>query len=180
MTLTLSNCQKKYAVESASIDSLILKNSKAMDYLKIDLITINERKNEMKGQIAVLQKIKPDSSVLEFVMNLDKYKGIFTVYKRFIENYDDIFSRVRLNEKQLSSLKNSLVDEKISGFDFKLVMQKEKELVESNLNNAETFAGRIAQLEPEYQRLSVYFDQHIAGLLKLFPELKDELHSMSK
>ena len=74
MTLTLSNCQKKYAVESASIDSLILKNSKAMDYLKIDLITINERKNEMKGQIAVLQKIKPDSSVLEFVMNLDNTK----------------------------------------------------------------------------------------------------------
>lgn len=146
-----------------------------MDYLKIDLITINERKNEMKRQIAVLQKIKPDSSVLEFIMNLDKYKGIYTVYRRFIENYDVIFSRVRLNEKQLSSLKNSLMDEKISGYNFKMVLAKEKEAVEANLNNAESFGGRIAQLEPEYQKLSVYFDHHLEGLIKQFPELKADL-----
>lgn len=172
MTLIIPGCKNKYAVEVAAIDSLALKNKKALDYIKIDLITINERCTEMKGQLAVLEKIKPDSSGLEFAINFEKYKGIYKVYNRFIENYDVIFNRVRFNEKQLSTLKNSVMDEKITGSDFKLALQKEKRNVDENLANAEIFGGRISQLEPDYQRLSSYFDAQVEGLLKQFPELK--------
>ncbi len=177
MTFIMHSCQKKYAVEAAAIDSLLMKNKKTMDYIKIDLITINERQNEMKGQIAVLQKIKPDSSGVEFALNFDKYKGIYKVYNLFIKNYDVIFNRVRVNEKQLSNLKNSLMDEKLSGSDFKLAMNNERYNVNDNLNNAETFGGRITQLEPDYHRLSNYFDSQVEGLLKQFPELKKEMKS---
>jgi hypothetical protein len=180
MIFIMQSCKNKYAVEVAAIDSLIAKNKKTMDYIQIDLITINERRTEMKGQIAVLNQIKPDTSGLEFTMNLDKYKGIFKVYTRFIENYDVIFNKVRLNEKQLSTLKNSVIDEKISGSDFKLAMNKEKAAIEDNLINAQTFGGRISQLEPDYQRLSSYFDTQIEGLIKQFPELKKVLDENSK
>lgn len=179
MIFIMQSCLKKHAVEASAIDSLIAKNKKTMDYIQIDLITINERRNEMKAQIAVLQKIKPDTSGLEFSINFEKYKGIYKVYNLFIENYDVIFNRVRDNEKQLSSLKNSLMDDKISGFDFKLAMNKEKGNVDTNLKNAETFGGRITQLEPDYQRLSSYFDEQVEGLIKQFPELKAVLEASS-
>ncbi len=179
MIFIMQSCQKKHAVEAAIIDSLITKNKKTMNYIQIDLITINERRNEMKGQIAVLQKVKPDSSGLEFAINFEKYKGIYKVYNLFIENYDVIFNRVRLNEKQLSNLKNSLIDNQISGSNFKLAMSKERENVEVNLKNAETFGGRISQLEPDYQRLSSYFDEQVKELIKQFPELKDVLETSS-
>jgi len=172
MIFIISGCKNKYAVEIASVDSLIVKNKKTIDYLNIDLVTINERKTEMNGQISVLEKVKPDTVGLEFTMNLEKYKGIYKVYKLFIENYDVIFNRVRLNEKQLSTLKNSIVDEKISGTDFKLAIFKEREAIESNLTNAQLFGGRINQMEPDYQRLSKYFDIQISALIKQFPELK--------
>ena len=180
MIFIMQSCKNKYAVEVAAIDSLIAKNKKTMDYIQIDLITINERRTEMKGQIAILNQIKPDTSGLEFTMNLDKYKGILKVYTRFIENYDVIFNKVRLNDKQLSMLKNSVIDEKISGSDFKLAMNKEKAAIEDNLINAQTFGGRISQLEPDYQRLSSYFDTQIEGLIKQFPELKKVLDGNSK
>ncbi len=179
MIFIMQSCQKKHAVEAAIIDSLITKNKKTMNYIQIDLITINERRNEMKSQIAVLQKVKPDSSGLEFAINFEKYKGIYKVYNLFIENYDVIFNRVRLNEKQLSNLKNSLIDNQISGSNFKLAMSKERENVEVNLKNAETFGGRISQLEPDYQRLSSYFDEQVKELIKQFPELKDVLETSS-
>lgn len=172
MTLIMNGCKNKYAVEAAAIDSLIAKNKMALDNIKIDLITINERRNEMKGQIAILQKVQPDSSGLEFAMNFDKYKSIYKLYNKFIENYDVIFNRVRFNEKQLATLKNSLIDEKITGTEFRIALNKERINVEDNLINAQTFGGRITQLEPDYQRLSNYFDPQIEGLVKQFPELK--------
>ena len=164
-------CGNKYGVEMRSIDSLIVKNKTALDYLNIDLVTIDERRKELKGQIAVLNKVKPDTSGLEFAMNFDKYKGIYKIYNRFIENYDVIFNRVRFNEKQLNNLKNSVKDEKIRGAEFKLILEKENENVTQNLANAETFGHTISQLEPEYQRLSLYFDQQVQALVKQFPEL---------
>lgn len=180
MILITQGCKNKYAVEAAAIDSLVAKNKLALDYIKIDLITINERRNEMKGQIAILQKVQPDSSGLEFAMNFDKYKSIYKLYNKFIENYDVIFNRVRFNEKQLAALKNSLMDEKINGSDFKLALNKERESVNDNLANAKTFGGRITQLEPDYQRLSNYFDAQVTGLIKQFPELKTVLEENSK
>lgn len=180
ITFAIQGCKKKYAVERGSIDSLSVKNEKALNYLKIDLVTINERKNEMKAQIAVLEKIKPDSSGMEFLMNFDKYKGIYKMYSRFIENYDLIFSRVRFNKKQLNNLKNSLMDEKLTGNEYKLALAKETENVNQNLANAETFGQRIFQLEPDYQRLSSYFDAQVETLIKQFPELKIILKENSK
>ena len=167
----INSCNTKYKVELAAVDSLITKNKKTMDYLKIDLITINERKIEISSQIAVLNKIEPDTSVMEYITNLDKYKGILKVYTKFIDNYDVIFNRMRHNEKQLSNLKNSVLDEKITGFDFKLILAKERENVEQNLINAQTFGSKIFNLEPDYQRLSMYFDPKVEGLLKKYPEL---------
>lgn len=165
-------CKNKYAVESAAIDSLISKNQKAKDYLKIDLITINERKLEMKRQIAILVKLKPDSSSAEFAMNLEKYKGIHKIYARFIANYDVIFNRIRFNEKQLSGLKNSLMDEKINGHDFKVALAKEKEKVAISLADAEAVGNKVYQLEPDYQRLSRYFDPIVKDAVKKYPELE--------
>jgi len=165
-------CKNKYAVESAAIDSLISKNQKAKDYLKIDLITINERKLEMDSQIAILVKFKPDSSTTEFEMNLEKYKGINKIYSRFIANYDAIFNQIRFNERQLSGLKNSLMDEKINGYDFKLALAKEREKVAISLADAEAVGHKVYQLEPDYQRLSSYFDSLVKDAIKKYPELK--------
>ena len=52
-------------------------------------------------------------------------------------------------------------------------------LVLVNLKNAETFGGRISQLEPDYQRLSSYFEEQVKELIKQFPELKDVLETSS-
>lgn len=172
LTYFTTGCNKKYAVESAAIDSLISKNQKAMDYLKIDLITINQRKMEMDSQIAVLVKLKPDTSSIEFAMNLEKYKGIFKIYTRFIANYDVVFNKIRFNERQLSGLKNSLMDNKISGYDFKLALAKETEKVNISLADAEAVGHKIYQLEPDYQRLSAYFDPLVVEAIKKYPELK--------
>jgi hypothetical protein len=170
----VTSCNKKYRVESAAIDSLLNKNQRAMSYLKIDLITINERKIEMDSQISILVKFKPDSSAVEFEMNLEKYKGINKIYSRFIANYDVIFNKIRMNERQLSGLKNSLMDEKISGYDFKLALNKETERVNITLADAETFGHKIYQLEPDYQRLSGYFDPLVGEALKKYPELRSQ------
>jgi len=175
--MAINGCQKKHKVELASIDSLLAKNKRTMEYLKIDLITINERKIELTAQIAVLDKFKPDTAGMDFSMNLIKYKAILKIYTRFIENYDRIFNIVRENEKQLSTLKNSVIDEKITGSDFKLALAKEKLNVEQNLINAQTFGNKINNLEPDYQRLSAYFDPQVEALLKQYPELKAEYES---
>jgi hypothetical protein len=171
LLIHFSNCTSKYGVEIAAIDSLAIKNKKTMDNLNIDLVTINTRKIEMKKDLDILQNVTPDSSALEFKMNVDKYKGIHKVYTKFIENYDVIFNRVKLNEVQLASLKNSVLDEKISGQDFKMALDKEKQNVNDNLINSQTIGHRIFQLEPEYQRLSTYFEKQLIELKKNFPEL---------
>ena len=173
-------CTNKYQVEVTAIDSLIARNKKTLDFINIDLITINERRIEMNGQIAVLGKIEPDSSMAEFQMNLERYKGILRIYKKFIQNYDIIYNRVHFNEKQLSNLRNSVVDEKISGSDFKLAIKKETDNVNDNLINAQTFGQKIFQLEPDYQRLSAYFDGQVKGAIAKFPELKQVLADNSK
>lgn len=165
------SCQPKYAVELNEIDSLIVKNKKAMDYLSVDLMTINERRLEIERHLSVLVRIQTDSSSEDFALNYEKYKGILKVYNKFIQNYDVIFGKIKHNEKQLSSLKNSVLDEKIKGYEFKIALQKETENVNDNLINAETIGHRIFQLEPDYQRLSSYFEPQVENLLKQFPEL---------
>ena len=159
ITLSFTACKQKYAVELAAIDSLVVKNKTTMDDLNIDLITINNRKEIIKKQLDSLEGFTPDSSELEYTMNLDKYKGIHKVYTKFIDNYDVIFNRIRLNDSQLSSLKNSILDEKISGSDFKLALEKERLHVHDNQINAQTVGRRVMQLEPDYQRLSAYFEK---------------------
>lgn len=169
-----AGCRQKYAVESAAIDSLVVRNSKAMEFLSIDLLTINERKKEMEQQIGVLQKIQPDTTGSDFQMNLEKYKGIYKVYTRFIANYDVIFNQIRQNEKQLSGLKNSLLNEKISAYDYKLALAKESEKVNTTYRDAEAFGHKVYQLEPDYQRISSYFEPLYQSMLKQYPELRPE------
>jgi len=172
MLTCLNACKKKYEVESAAIDTLISKNKKALDFLQVDLVTINERKMEISEQLKMLDQNKLDTLDAEYFLSYEKYKGILKIYTRFIENYDVIFGRVKYNEKQLSSLKNSLLDEKISAADYKIAMAKERDNVNDNLTNAEVFGRRIFQLEPDYQRLSHYFDIKVNAMLKDHPELK--------
>lgn len=167
-----SGCKNKYQVEITIIDSLISKNSKASDYINIDLITINQRRKEMKAQIAVLSNFKPDSSAFEFQINFNKYKAIYKSYKKFIENFDLVHSKVKLNEKQLSALKNSLIDEKIKGVEFNDALARETLNVNDNLANAEVLGNTIFKLEPDYQRLSQYFDPMVERLVKQLPEFK--------
>ncbi|NUM31979.1 MAG: hypothetical protein HUU47_06610 [Bacteroidetes bacterium] len=167
-----SGCKNKYQVEISMIDSLISKNKKASDYINIDLITINQRRIEIKAQLAVLENFKPDSSVVEFESNLIKYKAIYKAYRKFIENFDLVHSKVKLNEKQLAALKNSLVDEKITAEEFKNILEVETYNVNDNLSNAEVLGNTIFKLEPDYQRLSKYFDQVVEKLIKNSPELK--------
>jgi hypothetical protein len=168
----LNSCKKKYEVEAAAIDTLISKNKKALDYLQVDLVTINERKKEIAEQLKILDQHKPDTVDAEFFLNYEKYKGILKIYTRFIENYDVIYGRVKYNEKQLAALKNSLIDEKITAAEYKIALGKERDNVNDNLTNAEVFGRRIFQLEPDYQRLSHYFDLKVNSLIKSHPELK--------
>lgn len=165
-------CKNKYKVETDMIDSLIRKNLLAEDFINIDLITINQRRIEMKAQIAVLSSYVPDSSALEFESNFIKYKAIFKSYKKFIENYDLVRSKVKLNERQLSSLKNSVIDKKITGAEFKIAIDRETRSVNENLMNAEILGNTIFKLEPDYQRLSKYFDSFVSKLINISAENK--------
>jgi len=177
--ITFTECRKKYPVESAAIDSLASKNRKAREYLRIDLITIEARKKEMNGQIAVLKSLDNlEAEGDEFLLNFNKYKGIAKIYTRFIENYDVIYNRVSFNEKQLSDLKNSLVDNKINGSDFKQALGKINDGVIDNLANAETFGNKIFQLEPDYQKLSAFYTPMVDALAKKYPKL-DSLYSQN-
>lgn len=171
ITLNYS-CKNKYKVETDMIDSLISKNKLAENYINIDLITINQRRIEMKAQIAVLSNFKYDTSVLEFESNFIKYNAIHKSYKKFLENYDLIRAKIKLNEKQLSDLKNSLIDEKIKGYEFKIAIDKETYNVNDNLMNAEVLGNNIFKFEPDYQRLSKYFDPLVAKLIKESEEFK--------
>ena len=175
--VNLTSCKNKYKVETDMIDYLLRKNLLAEDFINIDLITINQRRIEMKAQIAVLTSYEPDSSALEFESNFIKYKAIYKSYKKFIENYDLVRSKVKLNERQLSSLKNSVIDKKITGTEFKIAIDRETRSVDENLMNAEILGNTIFKLEPDYQRLSKYFDNIVFKLIKdstKFKQIFDE------
>ena len=62
----------------------------------------------------------------------------------------------------------------------KLALKKETDNVNDNLINAQTFGQKIFQLEPDYQRLSTYFDGQVKGAIAKFPELKQVLADNSK
>ncbi len=91
-------------------------------------------------------------------MQMDQYRGIWKVYRSFVNNYESMFNEWKALERQVQTLKNSVADNKISKEDFKTAYQTEgAEINELKLRSSAMYE-KVTGVEPNYQRLAAIVD----------------------
>lgn len=160
------------------LDELLLLVDSTQTALDYDLITLNNRSALIKFQLDNFKRFNKQQYTLEMGNKLSKYKEIRRVYKQFIDNYEDRYNTMKLSEKQIETLRNSVMDDKLTKEEFKKYYQDEMSRAKINLEKSRKISRYIPTLEPEFQRLNKEVDLMLQEVAKtdttLFKILKQE------
>ena len=175
--LIFSSCKEKHPHEMKMLDELLLLVDSTEEALNYDLITLNNRAALIKFQIETFKRFNTETYTLETGLRLDKYKEIYKVYKKFIDGFEPCYNTMKLSEKQIENLRNSVEDNKLTKEEFKKFHQDEKSRALVNLAKARKISKFIPAMEPEFQRLHKEVDamlNHVAKSDSTLRRILDE------
>lgn len=160
---------QEFANEIKEVDSLQnVANGLSARLDSINGEEIEELADTISGQYDYLTRRKSDFSDRHFwttdVNYLIKIKGSFEAYT---ENEEDFHKQLELSKKQLSTLKNSLKDEKLKEEEAEEYVEQESEALENiyevftkNYEAVKEAREMWDQLKPRYDSITNYLQTH--------------------
>lgn len=150
------NVPKRELMMMDTLDTIIIRTK---EYLSYDLITINNRKQRISEDQSLVRRFYRDTIDNELGQTMVKYKGIYKIYNKFIDNYQDVYNEMVASQKQSHALRNSVTDNKLDKEEFKEFYAKEKQIALDNLLIAKDISIHIPEVEPDFQRISRYVEE---------------------
>jgi hypothetical protein len=172
-----SSCKDKHPQEMKLLNALDATIDSTEIALNYDLITLNNRNQRIKFQMETFKRFNKETYSLETGNKLQRYKEVSKVYKQFINNFEDCFNSMKLSEKQSETLRNSVLDNKMSKEDFKKYYQEELSHAKINLAKARKISKFLPAMEPEFQRLNKEIDAMLNHIAKSDSALQNILLS---
>ena len=153
-----------------SLDAFLLETS---ENLNIDKETIAARKKEINKHYTIIKKFYTDTISEDFGNKMQKYKGIMKVYNLFLKEYDHMHNEHTQLSSQVSKLRKSVENGKVSKKEFRVYYDTEKDDIEINLELSKRIGKTVLEVEPEYQRLS----KEIADVVKRLSQKNPEINT---
>ncbi len=150
----------KFAEEIETVDSLLIivegfearLNAINADTLSENLAIVSERSE-------FFQKNYPDSNDRKFwVTDMNYLGGVKKAYSRFEENSAGISRQLDESKKQLTTLRNSLEDEKLTEEEARKYVEDEAQAVMELKFGAQKMLGRVEEANVVWDSLRPYFD----------------------
>lgn len=159
--LTVScESNEKFAAEIETVDSLItIVEDFQLRLENINPDTISEKLTVVTERSDYLVANYPDSSNRKFwVSDLNYLGSVHKAYSRYEENAPSISRQLEEAKKQLSTLKNSLEDEKLTEEEARKYVDDEADAVMQLKFGAQKMIGRVEDANVVWDSLRPYFD----------------------
>ncbi len=160
--LLTASCQSngKFAEEIQTVDSLIsIVEDFQLRLNAIDSDTVSEKLSVVSDRVGFLMKNYQDSTDRKFWISDMNYLGsVEKAYSRFEENNQTIGRQLEESMKQLTTLKNSLVDEKLTPEEAREYVDDEAHVVMQIKFSAQKMIGRVEEADVVWDSLQPYFD----------------------
>jgi hypothetical protein len=173
--LTFS-CKPELKRELIMLDSLDQLLAQTKKNIEIDVPTIKARRMEIESNINLIKRYNTDTISHELGNNLQKYTGVMKIYKQFLNNFGIVNNEAVELEKQVTTLRNSVRDHKITKEEFRIYYDRERFDIVTNLELSERSGKIVFEIEPEYQRLN----REISAVLKRIAAKNEELREILK
>lgn len=151
------------------LDNQLIKTESLM---AIDFSTIDNRLQLIDFHLRMVRRYYSEDMSPDMGMKLSKYKGVGKVYKRFVGEYSNVLNEHKSIVKQAQDLRSSMNNFEIKRDQFKEYFEIEMAAAEKNHQDVTKVCGAVPQVEPEYQRLSVYAQNILDEMAESIPELK--------
>ena len=96
--------------------------------------------------------------------NLSKYKNYQKIYRRSIRKHEESMKEQKSLTEQLDNLHKGVIAGEITKEEFKVYYRTEKIDVEKQLQRSKEISKSLYEIEPEYTRLTTYFEPLLAEL----------------
>lgn len=157
-----TGCGPAHDIENEKLDSLDMKLEQSKENLNLDIKLIKLRKEEIAANREFILKNKKDTFTYDLGAQLDRYKALMKTYKQHIESYEHFIDELPQLEKQVKDLRRSLNRDEFTKDEFKKYYYIEENDVNALYEGSTKIKKALYELEPEYMRLSKYFDKEVA------------------
>lgn len=157
-----TGCGPAHDIENEKLDSLDMKLEQSKENLNLDIKLIKLRKEEIAANREFILKNKKDTFTYDLGAQLDRYKALMKTYKQHIESYEHFIAELPQLEKQVKDLRRSLNRDEFTKDEFKKYYYIEENDVNALYEGSTKIKKALYELEPEYMRLSKYFDKEVA------------------
>jgi len=151
--IVFSNC-KQYTMnqEIREVDTLMNYLLIAEETLVINENYINERIDSMKIKIAFINHLDTLKMNQELLFDKTSYQALLNNYQKFISAYDVIRYDNIIYKNQIDSLRNHILENKISKQRFHEVYETLKPQIENHVKNSKSIIKTIISTEEMYKR----------------------------
>ncbi len=163
---TNTSCSDRYAIENAKLDTLELHLEAAEKFLNIDIALIKARVNEIEINRTFIRNEYKDTFSMELGSNLDRYKALMRIYESNIEQYNKWTSEYDELSEQVANLRKALKRDELEREQFKQYYYTEEKDIIALREGSKMLQKSMYEMEPEYNRLTAYFDPIIEELAK--------------
>ncbi len=157
-----ASCQsnEKFEAEIETVDSLIIIVEDFQVRLNaINADTVSEKLSVVSERAGFLLKNYPDSTDRKFWISDMNYLGsVEKAYSRFEENNQPLSRQLEESMRQLTTLKNSLQDEKLTEEEAQKYVDDEAQVVMQIKFAAQKMIGRVEEANVVWDSLQPYFD----------------------
>jgi hypothetical protein len=166
-SISLNCCKRTSASnEIRQADTLIKWVNEASETMVIDPEAIRLRTDSMKIKLTLIKKDTQYKHMDELRYSIKEYEGIFTTYMDFLEKYSNLeFDNLQYS-KQATTLKNDLIDRKLSPAEFSKSYPETRKKIKDHLDQTKTAIRTIASIEEMYGRLDHTITEYYHMVLK--------------
>lgn len=157
-------CNETRSPELARIDSLENKLTQIAKNLNVDDKIITARSKEMTENMTLIQMHYKEEFTQEMAQKMGRYRAINKVYTKYLGKQEKLDQELDVLHKQITGLRNSVEDNKMSRDEFKMHYATEKLAAEQLMEESSKFAKVLYEVELDYQRLAPYVDEIIRKL----------------
>jgi Asp-tRNA(Asn)/Glu-tRNA(Gln) amidotransferase C subunit len=150
---TACQSSQRQKEQLARVDTLmqLVEQAKATMVVKED--SIEKRKDSIEAVLKYINRhYEGDTAGRSLQMDMTDFKGIEKAYDQFLEYYDVYKFENKAHRKRIQALRKDVVQNNLSPDTFRTLYRDEKELLREHLEEVKDLVGRIAEVEPMYQR----------------------------
>lgn len=164
ISIITSSCGPTHKVETQKLDSLEMQLAQSEDNLNIEIELIQNRITEIALNRKYVMQNRKDTFTYELGVNLDRYKALMRIYQDNVDSYLHFNNELPALRKQVETLRNSLKRNEFSKEEFKKYYYQEAADIQALFEGSEKIKRSLYEMEPEYIRLSEYFDKEKASI----------------